>query len=102
MIKSSTTLTTLGVQKLLENFNYLKARYEHIRQDLKDTTISSSILSIKRLEREFLIFDMRKIKKSLAAIHTASNRRGIQVRYLNPKSAIIRVAFVGSLGRKTA
>lgn len=109
MSNNSATLTTFGVQRLQENFNYLKARYERIRQDLKDTTISNSILSIKRLERDFLIFDMRKIKKALSQARNEQTTRqdtnaaqDIKVHHPSAKSAVIKVTLVESHGHKDA
>lgn len=57
--------TVPGIQQLSDRLERLKRRYEHISHDLRDKTASRSILEIKQLEREFLIFDMKKLENLL-------------------------------------
>ncbi len=73
MIQYSTVPTLSSAEQLHEKLEHLKARYEHISQDLKSKTGSRSILELKQLEREFLIFDIKKIEHSLSQITVPEN-----------------------------
>lgn len=66
MYHHSTTLTTFGIAKLRSQFEHLKARYEHVTQDLKDKTQSQSTLATKRIEREIISSDMLKVETILS------------------------------------
>lgn len=65
MEQYSTEPTVPGIQQLSERLERLKLRYKHVSHDLRDKTASRSILEIKELEQEFLIFDIKKLEKLL-------------------------------------
>jgi protein subunit release factor A len=67
--------TVPGIQQLSDRLERLRERYKHISHDLRDKTANRSILEIKQLEREFLIFDMRKLEKLLAQMKLVQKLR---------------------------
>lgn len=64
----STVPTLSSAEQLHKKLEHLKQRYEHISQDLKSKTGSRSLLELKQLEREFLIFDIKKIEHLLSQV----------------------------------
>lgn len=71
MEQDSTEPTVPGIQQLSDRLERFKLRYEHISHDLRDKTASRSVLEIKELEREFLIFDIKKLEKLLTQMKQA-------------------------------
>lgn len=66
MHQHSTILTTVGIEKLREQFSRLKERYEHITEDLREKTQSHNVLAVKRIEREVIFSDMVKMETILS------------------------------------
>ena len=73
MIQYSTVPTLSSAEQLHEKLEHLKLRYAQISQDLKSNTGSRSILELKQLEREFLIFDIKKIEHQLSQVVVLKN-----------------------------
>lgn len=104
MEKYATTLTIFGAQRLSEKLDRLKKRYERISQDLKDKTVSHSISSLRRLEQEFLMFDMKKIEGILSRSkimkkndHPSTVELGTRVRYIQAEKTTVEITLVDPL-----
>lgn len=99
----SVMLTAPGISKLQDTFNRLKDRYDHITEDLKQKDISREELEVKRLEREFLAFDIERLSRILSRInlsqHTSTPKKaklGVTVVY-RQNHKISKVTLVDSL-----
>lgn len=66
MEQYTTASAMFTVQNLREKLDRLKERYEHVCRDLADKTEPKNVQSIRRLEREFLMFDIKRIEKMLS------------------------------------
>jgi transcription elongation GreA/GreB family factor len=70
LYRHSAVFTAPGIAKLRDTFDRLKLRYDHISHDLMRKNASRRSLDLKRLEREFLEFDMRQLEKIIAGART--------------------------------
>lgn len=70
MEKYATASAMFTVQNLREKLDRLNTRYEHVSRDLKNKNEAKNVQSIRKLEREFLKFDIRRIKKLIDEANT--------------------------------
>ncbi|MNH50226.1 hypothetical protein D3C87_1746170 [compost metagenome] len=76
MEKCATASAMFTVQDLREKLDRLKKRYEHVSGDLKNKNEPKNVQSIRRLEREFLMFDIKRLEKMIAQDEAAKERHG--------------------------
>ena len=74
MEKYATASAMFTVQNLREKLDRLKVRYEHVSADLKNKSEPKNVQSIRRLEREFLMLDIKRIEKMIAQSQTPAGR----------------------------
>lgn len=74
MEKYATASAMFTVKNLREKLDRLKVRYEHVSTDLKNKNEPKNVQSIRRLEREFLILDIKRIEKMIAQAQTQAGR----------------------------
>ena len=70
MEKYATVSTAFDAKSIHEKLTLLKARYERVSQSLTDKNAPRKLQSIRRLEREFLFLDIKRLEKMLAPTHT--------------------------------
>jgi len=74
MEKYATASAMFTVQDLREKLDRLSERYEHVSRDLKNKNEPKNVQSIRRLEREFLMHDIKRIEKMIAQAQKPSER----------------------------
>lgn len=74
MEKYATASAMFTVQDLREKLDRLSKRYEHVSSDLQNKNEPKNVQSIRRLEREFLMHDIKRIEKLIAQAQKPSER----------------------------
>ena len=74
MEKYASASAMFTVQDLREKLNRLSERYEHISSDLKNKNEPKNVQSIRRLEREFLMHDIKRLEKMIKEAEKPSER----------------------------
>ncbi len=75
MEKYATASAMFTVQDLREKLDRLKTRYEHVSSDLKNKNEAKNVQSIRRLEREFLMLDIKRLEKMVSQAERPTVRR---------------------------
>lgn len=74
MEKYATASAMFTVQDLREKLNRLSERYEHVSSDLKNKNEPKNVQSIRRLEREFLMHDIKRLEKMIKEAEKPNER----------------------------
>lgn len=70
MEKYATVSTAFDAKSIREKLTLLKTRYEHVCLALQDKEAPRKVQSIRRLEREFLFLDIKRLEKMLSETQT--------------------------------
>ena len=74
MEKYASASAMFTVQDLREKLNRLSERYEHVSSVLKNKNEPKNVQSIRRLEREFLMHDIKRLEKMIKEAEKPSER----------------------------
>ena len=74
MEKYASASAMFTVQDLREKLKSLSERYEHDSIDLKNKNEPKNVQSIRRLEREFLMHDIKRLEKMIKEAEKPSER----------------------------